>query len=80
MLLEDKKVYVGKFIPRAARMKEMGEAPNSYKNVYVKNFDDALDDDKLKAMFNKFGNILSAKVFFYGKQIKNSNNIFIGYG
>ena len=65
-MLDDKKVYVGKFIPRAARMKEMGgEAPNGYKNVYVKNFDDALDDDKLKAMFNKFGNILSAKVFLW---------------
>ena len=70
MLLEDKQVYVGKFIPRAIRMNGMGEAPNCFKNVYVKNFDDTLDDDKLKALFSKFGTILSAKVFFSWKGVK----------
>jgi len=62
MLLEDKKVFVGKFIPRAARMREMGETVNKFRNVYVKNFDDSLDDEKLEEIFSKFGKILSAKV------------------
>lgn len=62
MLLEEKKVFVGKFIPRAARMQEMGETANKYKNVYVKNFDDAMDDVNLEKMFSRHGKILSAKV------------------
>jgi len=66
MLLEDKKVFVGKFIPRAARMREMGETANKYKNVYVKNFDDSLDDVELEKMFSKFGKILSAKIMSDG--------------
>jgi polyadenylate-binding protein len=67
MLLEDKKVFVGKFIPRAARMKEMGETANIFRNVYVKNFDVTLNDVKLKELFSKFGNILSAKVILENK-------------
>lgn len=62
MLLEDKKVFVGKFIPRSARMRELGETMNKYRNVYVKNFDDSLDDEKLEEVFAKYGKILSAKV------------------
>lgn len=33
-------------------------------NVYIKNFGDDLDDEKLRELFEKYGKITSAKVFF----------------
>jgi len=62
MLLNSKKVFVGKFIPRAEREKEMGEKAKQFKNVYVKNFGDELDDEKLLTMFSKYGTVKSHKV------------------
>merc|ERR1719410_1704648 len=57
MLLNEKKVFVGRFVP-----KEVGEKAKKFTNVYIKNFGDDLTDDKLKEMFNKFGKITSYKV------------------
>ena len=51
MLLNDKKVFVGKFLTRAERMKKMGERVRLFTNIYIKNFGDKLDEDGLKAMF-----------------------------
>lgn len=62
MLLNGKKVYVGKFIPRRERMQQLGDKYKKFTNVYVKNFNDDLDDDKLRQVFEKFGKIASAKV------------------
>lgn len=62
MLLNDKKVFVGRFIPRKEREKELGEKAKLYTNVYIKNFGDELSDDTLKEMFNKYGEITSYKV------------------
>ncbi|MBO1764677.1 hypothetical protein JQN64_26170, partial [Escherichia coli] len=62
MLLNGKKVYVGKFIPRAEREKELGEKAKRFTNVYVKNFGDDLDDEKLYEIFSKFGKITSHHV------------------
>lgn len=55
MLLDNKVVFVGKFQPRAARLREMGEAAHRFTNVYVKNFGDKLDDAKLRELFEKYG-------------------------
>lgn len=62
MLLNGKKVYVGKFIPRKEREKELGEKAKLFTNVYVKNFGEDMTDDKLKEMFEKYGTITSHKV------------------
>ena len=51
MLLNDKKVFVGKFLTRAERMKKMGERVRLFTNIYIKNFGDKLDEEKLKEMF-----------------------------
>jgi polyadenylate-binding protein len=61
-LLNQKKVYVGRFIPRKEREKELGEKAKLFTNVYVKNFGDELSDESLKDMFEKFGKITSHKV------------------
>lgn len=62
MLLNGKKVYVGKFIPRAEREKELGEKAKRFTNVYVKNFGDDLDDDKMLELFSQYGKISSHRV------------------
>ncbi|CAH1109265.1 unnamed protein product [Psylliodes chrysocephalus] len=62
MLLNNKKVYVGKFIPRIEREKELGERAKQFTNIYVKNFGPYMSDDKFCEMFIKFGEITSCVV------------------
>lgn len=62
MLLNEKKVYVGRFIPRKEREKELGEKAKLYTNVYVKNFGDELNDESLLQMFEPFGKVTSHRV------------------
>jgi len=62
MLLNEKKVFVGRFVPRSERERMMGDRARLFTNVYVKNFGDELDDDKLKEMFEAYGKITSARV------------------
>lgn len=64
MLLNGKKVYVGRFIPRKEREKELGEKAKLFTNVYVKNFGDDFSDELLKDMFEKYGRITSHKVMY----------------
>ena len=49
---------------RRERMEMMGDKMKKFNNVYIKNFGDEIDDDKLKEMFEYFGKIISAKVDF----------------
>ena len=63
MLLNGKKVFVGKFVPRKEREKQLGEKAKMFTNVFVKNFGEEIDtDEKLQEMFEKHGQISSAKV------------------
>ena len=64
MLLFDKKVFVGRFVPRKEREKELGEKAKKFTNVYVKNFGEEMSEDKLHEMFGKYGKITSFKVCF----------------
>jgi len=62
MLLNGKKVFVGRFIPRKDRERELGEKAKYFTNVYIKNFGEDFDDDKLYEMFSKYGKVTSHKV------------------
>lgn len=62
MLLNARKVYVGRFIPRKEREKELGEKAKLFTNVYIKNFGEDLTDEQLHDMFEKFGRITSYKI------------------
>lgn len=77
MLLNAKKVYVGRFIPRKEREKELGEKAKLFTNVYVKNFGDELSDDSLKEMFEKYGTITSHRVMT--KETKSRGFGFVAY-
>jgi polyadenylate-binding protein len=46
MLLADKKVFVGRFMPRKSA------------NMFVKNFGDLMDEEKLRELFSAYGAIL----------------------
>lgn len=61
-MLNAKKVYVGRFIPRKERERELGEKAKLFTNVYVKNFGDDFNDETLKELFEKYGKITSFKV------------------
>ena len=63
MLLNGKKVFVGRFVPRKERENVPGETKRRFTNVYVKNLTEEYDtDDKVRALFEPFGEITSAKV------------------
>ncbi|KAI5092522.1 poly(A) binding protein, cytoplasmic 1a isoform X1, partial [Silurus meridionalis] len=62
MLLNDRKVFVGRFKSRKEREAEMGARAKEFTNVYIKNFGEDMDDDKLKDIFTKFGPALSIRV------------------
>ncbi|XP_040465691.1 polyadenylate-binding protein 1-like [Falco naumanni] len=62
MLLNDRKVFVGQFKSRKERETEFGARAIEFTNVYIKNFGDDMDDDRLREIFSKFGKTLSVKV------------------
>ncbi|XP_068607802.1 polyadenylate-binding protein 4 [Brachionichthys hirsutus] len=62
MLLNDRKVFVGRFKSRKEREAELGAKAKEFTNVYIKNFGDDMVDEKLKELFDKYGKTLSVKV------------------
>jgi len=61
MLLDSKKVFACKFIPRAARFNGDGSGGH-FTNVFVKNFGTLWDKEMLERKFSKFGNITSCAI------------------
>ena len=67
-----KQLYCGRAQKKAERQAELKEKFEKIKlerinryqgvNLYVKNLDDGVDDEKLREEFSKFGTITSAKV------------------
>ncbi|KAJ7331980.1 hypothetical protein JRQ81_014160 [Phrynocephalus forsythii] len=62
MLLNDRKVFVGHFKSRREREAEYGAKALEFTNVYIKNFGDDMNDERLQEIFSKFGKMLSVKV------------------
>lgn len=79
MLLNDKKVFVGRFVPRKEREKELGEKAKKFTNVYVKNFGEELGDEKLKELFSKYGKITSYKVIMADESGRNKGFGFVSF-
>ncbi|XP_057531756.1 polyadenylate-binding protein 2-like [Amaranthus tricolor] len=69
---DDKEWYVGKAQKKSEREQElkgkfeqsMKEAADKFQgaNLYIKNLDDSVDDEKLKELFAEFGKITSCKI------------------
>ncbi len=62
MCFESFSRYVGPFMSKKERVDALGDQPKKFKNVFVKNFGDAIDEAELREMFTKFGPISSAVV------------------
>ncbi|XP_052598042.1 polyadenylate-binding protein 1-like [Peromyscus californicus insignis] len=62
MLLNDRKVFVGRFKSRKERETELGARTKAFTNVYIKNFGDHMDEETLNDLFGRFGQVLSVKV------------------
>ena len=56
--LEGFQVQVTKYVPRTERSRQL---PTS-NNLYVHNLDESVDEDKLKAEFEKYGKVMSVKI------------------
>ena len=61
MLLNDCKVFVGRFKSRKERESELGAKAKEFTNVYIKNFGKEVDEN-LKELFSQSGKTLSVKV------------------
>ncbi|KAK6115937.1 hypothetical protein DH2020_008206 [Rehmannia glutinosa] len=69
---DEKEWYVGKAMKKSEREQELKsrfeqtarESVDKFQgvNLYIKNLDDSIDDDKLKELFSEFGSITSCKV------------------
>jgi polyadenylate-binding protein len=73
MLLKDKKIFVGPFLPRNQRSNQ-GSGDSNYNNVFVKNFGEDMDDERLRRMFGEYGDITSHVV------MKNEEGVSRGFG
>lgn len=70
--VDGREMYVGRAQKKAERLAELKDRFERQKqerisryqgiNLYVKNLDDGVDDEKLRTEFAQFGNITSAKV------------------
>jgi len=78
MLLNNKKVFVGRFVPRKEREIELGEKAKKFTNVYIKNFNENLSEDDLTEMFSKYGKITSLKLMKTDEE-KNKGFGFVSF-
>ena len=70
--IDEKRLYVGRFQKKFERLNELRRKYEERKlekqkkylgvNLFLKNLDDFVTDERLKKEFCKFGNITSAKV------------------
>ncbi len=49
--------FVGRFKSRKEREAELGARAKEFTNVYIKNFGEDMDDEKLKDIFSTYGKL-----------------------
>lgn len=59
--------FVGRFKSRKEREAELGARAREFTNVYIKNFGEDMDDEKLREVFSKYGKwlMLFFSLFFF---------------
>merc|ERR1739844_797639 len=78
MLLNGKKVFVGRFVPRKDREIELGEKAKMFTNVFIKNLPEELEETTLTELFEKYGQITSLKIM-KGDDGKSKGFAFVSY-
>ncbi|TRY72641.1 hypothetical protein TCAL_09964 [Tigriopus californicus] len=74
MLLNGKKVFVGRFVPRKEREVELGEKAKRFTNCYFKNITEEMTETDMTEMFKKYGDISSLKI------VKGEEGMNKGFG
>lgn len=59
MLMNDKKVFVGRFKSRGERVREYGDRAKQFTNVFIKNLPSEFDEAKITEVFSEYGPVLS---------------------
>lgn len=49
---------MGRFKSRKEREAELGARAKEFTNVYIKNFGDDMDEEKLRELFSKYGKLV----------------------
>ncbi len=57
--------FVGRFKSRKEREAELGARAKEFTNVYIKNFGEDMDDEKLKDIFSKYGKFFVVLQFIH---------------
>lgn len=75
MMLADKVVYVGNYVPKRERQAKIDEVKAKFTNLYVKNLPLDTTEDDFRQLFEKFGKVTSAAlqpntVQVEGKELK----------
>eukprot|EP00105_Crassostrea_gigas_P001028 XP_011413033.1 PREDICTED: polyadenylate-binding protein 4-like [Crassostrea gigas] len=79
MLLNGKKVFVGRFMSRRERLEVLDLGMRKFNNVYVKNLSEETDDEKLREIFELYGKIISAKVMIDDSSRKSKQFGFVSF-
>ncbi|XP_062304853.1 polyadenylate-binding protein 1-like [Osmerus eperlanus] len=74
MLFNDRKAFVGRFKSRKERQAERFGSCAKFTNIYIKNFGQDVDEQKLTEVFSKYGKITSVCV------MKDENGKSRGFG
>jgi polyadenylate-binding protein len=62
MLLNDRQVFVGLHVSRKERESKLEEMKSHFTNVFVKNLDVSIDEEKFREMFEVYGPITSCQL------------------
>jgi len=80
MMLQDRKVFVGRFKNRGDRVREVGEKNRQFTNVFIKNLPLEYTEEELKALVDTYGNTLSVKLMTDDDSGKSKSFGFASFG
>ncbi|XP_067045780.1 polyadenylate-binding protein 1-like [Acropora muricata] len=70
--------FATKWMSRREKLEKLGNQPKKFTNVYIKNFGEDMDDDRLKELAEKFGHVLNLKVVI-GESGRSKGFGFVSY-
>ena len=60
------------------KLEKLGNQPKKFTNVYIKNFGEDMDEERLRELAEKFGHVLSLKVVI-GESGRSKGFGFVSY-
>lgn len=66
--------FVGRFKSRKEREAELGARAREFTNVYIKNFGDDMNEEKLRDVFNKYGKWVCTPECLIGRKTSHAQS------